>query len=439
MTFLDHLNPVGCYLGKSGISRYLTHPYASPLFGDLSGLPPMLIQSGDSEVLRDEITLLAHKATLSGTQVTHELYEDMVHVFQMFTWLPAAKAAIASAGRWCRVTLPTIEQHEAERSMGVAHENAYRSGIDQEVDAGAVDAGQPRVVDAAGDDVSTMAPAPADEDEGGRSTPVARTPSRRGESCRSGSSLRLNLDARSARADADLPVVDRDDPSGDGNDNGDEDDSRSATPTPTRSSVRSSTDHRAAQLSASTSSLHRHLSRYDNDHADDADFEFFASPSRASGSTDPPPYHSIPPPQPPRFRRAATSYGGSRSHTATPRGSPPPGDAQSGVTGPRRRRRPTVGTPHMSPSISMAADEAARSNPVSPTPSIRRRLRSPTASFSQQAPPTTRFRSQSHSDVRFLVEGYNEEGAANETVVYAPGGQVRSVGVLGLDEGDEEY
>ena len=38
----------------------------------------MLIQAGESEVLRDEITLLAHKATLAGVQVMHELYEDAV-------------------------------------------------------------------------------------------------------------------------------------------------------------------------------------------------------------------------------------------------------------------------------------------------------------------------------------------------------------------------
>lgn len=73
----DHLDPVACYLG-SNMERYLTHPYASPLFGDFTGLPPLLIQAGESEVLRDEITLLAHKATLAGVQVMHELYEDAV-------------------------------------------------------------------------------------------------------------------------------------------------------------------------------------------------------------------------------------------------------------------------------------------------------------------------------------------------------------------------
>ena len=41
----DHLNPVSCYLGPEGIKKYLTHPYASPLFGDFAGLPPMLVQA----------------------------------------------------------------------------------------------------------------------------------------------------------------------------------------------------------------------------------------------------------------------------------------------------------------------------------------------------------------------------------------------------------
>lgn len=73
----DHLNPIACYLGEH-MEKYLTHPYASPLFGDFKGLPPLLIQAGEVEVLRDEITLLAHKATLAGVEVRHELYEDMV-------------------------------------------------------------------------------------------------------------------------------------------------------------------------------------------------------------------------------------------------------------------------------------------------------------------------------------------------------------------------
>lgn len=97
----DHLDPVACYLG-SNMELYLTHPYASPLFGDFTGLPPMLIQAGESEVLRDEITLLAHKATLAGVQVMHELYEDAVHIFQAFAFFEASHHAFASCRAFVR-------------------------------------------------------------------------------------------------------------------------------------------------------------------------------------------------------------------------------------------------------------------------------------------------------------------------------------------------
>jgi len=76
----DPLHPVQLYLGAN-LDKYITHPYASPLFGNFVGLPPLLIQSGDAEVLRDEITLLAHKASLAGVKVRHELYEDAASYF----------------------------------------------------------------------------------------------------------------------------------------------------------------------------------------------------------------------------------------------------------------------------------------------------------------------------------------------------------------------
>ncbi|CAE7213385.1 unnamed protein product [Rhizoctonia solani] len=106
----DPLNPVACYLGwGESMKKYITHPYASPLFGDFKGLPPLLVQSGDSEVLRDEITLLAHKATLAGVDVRHELFEDAVHVFQMFPFLPATRRAFRNVRSF-------IEQLDAKLS-----------------------------------------------------------------------------------------------------------------------------------------------------------------------------------------------------------------------------------------------------------------------------------------------------------------------------------
>lgn len=79
----DHLHPVKLFFGPEFVGEFMTHPYASPLFGDFKGLPPMLIQNGDAERLRDEGTLLAHKASQAGVIVEHEVYEDCVHVFQV--------------------------------------------------------------------------------------------------------------------------------------------------------------------------------------------------------------------------------------------------------------------------------------------------------------------------------------------------------------------
>jgi acetyl esterase/lipase len=73
------------------MTKYITHPYASPLFGDFTGLPPMLIQAGDCEVLRDEVTLLAHKATMAGVDVVHEVYEDAVSFIQFCLSFPVYK------------------------------------------------------------------------------------------------------------------------------------------------------------------------------------------------------------------------------------------------------------------------------------------------------------------------------------------------------------
>ncbi|KAH9929679.1 lipase/ esterase [Fomitopsis serialis] len=113
----DHLNPIACYLGEH-MEKYLTHPYASPLFGDFKGLPPMLIQSGECEVLRDEITLLAHKAKLAGVEVRHELYEDAVHVFQALPFLETAQHAYFS----CRDFKKTPQELAGATERGLEEE-----------------------------------------------------------------------------------------------------------------------------------------------------------------------------------------------------------------------------------------------------------------------------------------------------------------------------
>ncbi|KAH7105252.1 Alpha/Beta hydrolase protein [Auriculariales sp. MPI-PUGE-AT-0066] len=129
----DHMDPIMCYLGE-GLEQYLTHPYASPLFGDFTRLPPMLIQAGEAECLRDEITLLAHKATRAGVQVVHELFQDGVHVFQMFPFLDLATEAFKSCRNFVRHVLPLHVKTSPKMLDGpveaeLEHETSNRQSI----------------------------------------------------------------------------------------------------------------------------------------------------------------------------------------------------------------------------------------------------------------------------------------------------------------------
>jgi epsilon-lactone hydrolase len=69
------------YLGRNGNPR---DPLASPLHGDLSGLPPLLIQAGDRETVLDDARLLAERAKAAGVDVTLEVWDGMIHVFQLY-------------------------------------------------------------------------------------------------------------------------------------------------------------------------------------------------------------------------------------------------------------------------------------------------------------------------------------------------------------------
>jgi acetyl esterase/lipase len=58
-------------------------PLASPLFGDLSGLPPLLIQVGSDERLLDDARQYAERAASAGSSVRLEVWRGMHHVFQI--------------------------------------------------------------------------------------------------------------------------------------------------------------------------------------------------------------------------------------------------------------------------------------------------------------------------------------------------------------------
>lgn len=87
------------YLGEGGD---ISNPLASPLRADLSGLPPLLVQAGDRETVRDDATMLADKAKTAGVTVELQVWDGMIHVFQMFPEIPQAGEAVASMAAFLR-------------------------------------------------------------------------------------------------------------------------------------------------------------------------------------------------------------------------------------------------------------------------------------------------------------------------------------------------
>jgi acetyl esterase/lipase len=79
------------------------HPWASPIYGDLKGLPPALIQVGSDEILRDDATRLAARLDLAGGSARLEIWPRMPHVWHLFApMLPEARRAIGHIGNFLR-------------------------------------------------------------------------------------------------------------------------------------------------------------------------------------------------------------------------------------------------------------------------------------------------------------------------------------------------
>jgi len=78
-------------------------PLAAPIYADLKGLPPLLIQVGTSETLLDDANRLAERAKSAGVEVILEPWEDMIHVWHMFAaMLPEGQQAIDRIGEFIR-------------------------------------------------------------------------------------------------------------------------------------------------------------------------------------------------------------------------------------------------------------------------------------------------------------------------------------------------
>lgn len=81
-------------------------PTASPLYADLTGLPPTCIQVGTAETLLDDATRIAERIRAAGGVVDLEAFEDLIHVFQAFApHVPESVEAIDKLGAFLKRSL----------------------------------------------------------------------------------------------------------------------------------------------------------------------------------------------------------------------------------------------------------------------------------------------------------------------------------------------
>ncbi len=77
----------------------LRHPLISPLYANLSGLPPVLIQVGGNEILLDDSIRMAEAIRRAGGKARLQIFPHMWHVFQFFGgWMRESRQAVEDAG-----------------------------------------------------------------------------------------------------------------------------------------------------------------------------------------------------------------------------------------------------------------------------------------------------------------------------------------------------
>ncbi len=85
------------------------NPLVSPLFGDLKGFPPVLVQATPPEILFEPGRKFVEKAKAAGVDATLQTWDGMIHVWQYFGLgvLPEAQEAIEKVGQWVKLHMHT--------------------------------------------------------------------------------------------------------------------------------------------------------------------------------------------------------------------------------------------------------------------------------------------------------------------------------------------
>lgn len=119
-------NESRCYLVRETLDGYRNaymqqadpaQPLASPIMADPTGLPPVLVQIGAVEMLRDEALAFAEHAKAAGVAITLDMAPDMFHAYQTLTpLLPQARAAARRIGQFAVACAAHARQHQPSPS-----------------------------------------------------------------------------------------------------------------------------------------------------------------------------------------------------------------------------------------------------------------------------------------------------------------------------------
>lgn len=88
-------------------------PFASPIYGDFRGLPPMMIHAGSMEVLRDDASRIGERAAAANINVNVEVYEGMPHLFQGLPELSESKVSLTRAAAFIKARTPEVMMRRA--------------------------------------------------------------------------------------------------------------------------------------------------------------------------------------------------------------------------------------------------------------------------------------------------------------------------------------
>ena len=90
------------------------HPLVSPVFANVAGLPPTLIQVGDHEILLSDATRFAEKMRNAGCHVELDVWPEMWHVWQLFVGkMPESRRAIKKIAEFIRRQHSPAEESKA--------------------------------------------------------------------------------------------------------------------------------------------------------------------------------------------------------------------------------------------------------------------------------------------------------------------------------------